>query len=832
MPLRAWYPLNGSAVNMGAGAFELTQTTAPTWATGKTAAQALNAGAFKWTAAQTAGILNNEEFSYACWFYVDAASGTSASDYKKIFGAEGGTNSSNRKFTCGQYPTVNGFHVSSWNGSSLISCCRIDDALPSYQWTHICYSYKKGTINIYINGALRQSTALTMNNSSYSAETPVIWNYTGRRLQDVRIYDHALSQKEVAELAKGLMIHYTLDNPYTTGIYNFYSGTNARGNPATTSFSVTKLANEDGYNYKLTRTGTTSNYYANIRFPAVSRASITAGKKYTWSAKIRVHTWTAGTFTLRSAIAANDYTNGGVRAADTSLVDNQWRQISRTITLTEGMKIGSKFYYITDTAYNESTESSKGYMAPLVEFYTSNQNSEGTTYDMDFDLKEVQLIESDSFPGWVDNTMASNTVRDNTGRGNDATCSGSVTTATGSPRNLRAFQFTGGACLWPVPDPIKSTTTEFTISLWFKTTTVSATQCIWNGRTTTGAAVAIFIINSSLRIDDSNQTSVNPSLAANTWYHLAVTWKSGGNKVIYLNGEQNTSVAAGTLSKSNANASIGRSSSGDYLSSSNYFSGQMSDFRIYATALTAAQIKELYNAPISVANTGACLSEQFTEGATGISFAKTGVVSCNGISSMPGKYDPEVLIEPDGSCWAHIGHHADPATYKFASGDPFSTGVWKDARRFLDPSICNNVDKWEFLIVQKKTSGGSVERYRWSQPVNPNTTNYSGTVASTITRYGTADGYNSSSYGGMYYNGGSNSYYVCNNGVSGNWFGAIGCWNDFQTGIPAYNGGSIKDGGYTDLYIRIDNVTFSSGRTGCSLDKGGKGVLSPEFVEQ
>jgi hypothetical protein len=84
----------------------------------------------------------------------------------------------------------------------------------------------------------------------------------------------------------------------------------------------------------------------------------------------------------------------------------------------------------------------------------------------------------------------------------------------------------------------------------------------------------------------------------------------------------------------------------------------------------------------------------------------------------------------------------------------------------------------------------------------------------------------------MYYNGGNNSYYVCNNGTSGNWYGAIGCWSDFQTGIPAYNGGGIKDGGYTDLYIRIDNVTFTSDRTGCSLDKGGKGVLSPEFVEQ
>lgn len=819
---------------MGAGAFDLTQTTAPTWATGKTAAQALNAGAFKWTAAQTASILNNEEFSYACWFYVDAASGTSASDYKKIFGAEGGTNSSNRRFTCGQYPTVNGFHVSSWNGSSLISCCRIDDALPSYQWTHICYSYKKGAINIYINGVLRKTTELTMNNSSYSAETPVIWNYTGRRLQDVRVYDHALSQKEVAELAKGLIIHYTLDNPYTTGVLNFYSGANAQGDSSSSSFTKTKLVGEDGYNFKLTRTGTGGNSWPNITFPGISRTNFTAGKKYTWSAKVRCHKWTSGSFDLRNSIASNDYTNGSVQVCSTALADGQWHQYSRTITLTEGMKIGSTFYYLTTEAYNASTETSKAYMSPRVEFYSSNQNTEGTVYDMDFDIKEVQLIESDSFPGWVDNTMASNTVRDNTGRGNDATCSGSVTTEGGSPRNTRAFKFISGAgaCLWPVPDPIKSTTTEFTISVWFKTTTVSGNQCIWNGRTTTGAAVGIFLKDRGIRVDDSNQTT-SATISANTWYHLAVTWKSGGNKVIYLNGEQKTSVAAGTLSKSNTKASIGRSSSGDVLSSDNYFSGQMSDFRIYATALTSEQIKELYNAPISVADTGACISGQFTEGAAGISFAKTGVVSCNGISSLPGKYDSEVLIEPDGSCWVHIGHHADPTTYKFSSGDPFATGVWKDGRRFLDASYCNLVDKWEFIVTQRATATATEQRFRWVQTKNPNVAVYEDVVASAVTKYTAADGYTdmNASHGGIYkFN--SNTYYVMTNGTKGNWFGAIGAWNAWNGGIPGINSTAVKDGGHLDLYIRIDNVTFTSSRTGCSLDKGGNGVLSPEFVEQ
>ena len=828
MPLRAWYPLNGNANNMGASNLTLTQTTAPTWTTGKTAAQSLNAGAYQWTAAQTATILNNNAFSYAAWIYVGDADTRSM-----IFG----TDTTPRRFCLFQYPTKNDFHYSWYQtDSGSVFSGIVTGALPTGKWTHVAAVYQKGHAWFYINGVLKASGTPSCSITSYSAVTNVIHNNSNHRLQDVRVYDHALSQKEVAELAKGMMIHYTLDNPYTTGVLNFYSGTQAHGGSPSynTNWTVTKLSDEDGYNFSGSRTGTGGNSWPNFGYASVSRSSFVAGRKYTWSAQIRCNVWSSGTLTLRNSIGSNDYTNGGVDVCSPTRADGQWHQYTRTITITEGMKIGSTFYYLTDAAYNASTESSKAYMSPRVEFYCSNQNGSGTVYNMDFDIKEVQLIESDSFPGWVDNTMASNTVRDNTGRGNDATCNGTITTAAGSPRNFRAYQFVSGSSLWPITDPIKSTTTEFTISVWFKTTSLSSDQCIWNGRTNAGSAVAIFVSSKNLYVDDSNRTTIsNVITAANTWYHIAVTWKSGGSKVTYLNGTQISSVAVGTLNKSNTKASIGRSSNNDSLASSNYFSGQMSDFRIYATALTADQVKELYSAPISVANTGACLSGQFTEGASGIAFAKTGVVSGTAVSELPGKYDAKVLIEPDGSCWARIGHHADPTTYKFASSDPFDTGVWKDDRRFLDPSFCDNVDKWEFIAKQKTGASAAVQTFRWVQAKNPNTAVYADVTAANVTKYTSSQGYDNlgSSYGGIYkFN--SNTYYVMNNGSNGNWFGAIGCWTSWSSGIPGINGVAVADGGFLDLYIRIDNVTFTNGRTGCSLDKGGKAVLGTGLVEQ
>jgi hypothetical protein len=63
-----------------------------------------------------------------------------------------------------------------------------------------------------------------------------------------------------------------------------------------------------------------------------------------------------------------------------------------------------------------------------------------------------------------------------------------------------------------------------------------------------------------------------------------------------------------------------------------------------------------------------------------------------------------------------------------------------------------------------------------------------------------------SNQGGLYKK--TSSTYLCqNNNNSGNWWGAVGAWANWNGGIPAINNTTVKDG-YLDIYIRIDTENY------------------------
>lgn len=96
----------------------------------------------------------------------------------------------------------------------------IANCLPSYKWTHVAVTYNNPDVNIYVNGELIHKSSGVSNSSSFSYDTIVIHSSSRRKLCDYRVYNHCITEKEVAELAKGLVIHYPLS---ISGQYNLVS---------------------------------------------------------------------------------------------------------------------------------------------------------------------------------------------------------------------------------------------------------------------------------------------------------------------------------------------------------------------------------------------------------------------------------------------------------------------------------------------------------------------------------------------------------------------------------------------------------------------------------
>jgi hypothetical protein len=186
---------------------------------------------------------------------------------------------------------------------------------------------------------------------------------------------------------------------------------------------------------------------------------------------------------------------------------------------------------------------------------------------------------------------------------------------------------------------------------------------------------------------------------------------------------------------------------------------------------------------------------------------KKGIVNLSTISeTFVCPFDTAFYVEPDGSTWIRIAHHNNPSTNKFASTDTFTSSVYKDTNRWFYVSLCNKITNnvYELMVKQTAASGDSEVKYRWIQTKNPMTATFAETTTANVTIISTSGYSTYTNYGGMYYNDGSRSYIVANNAINGNWWGAIGCWTDYSSGIPGYGQTPITTG-YIDLYLRVDN---------------------------
>ena len=175
---------------------------------------------------------------------------------------------------------------------------------------------------------------------------------------------------------------------------------------------------------------------------------------------------------------------------------------------------------------------------------------------------------------------------------------GDATLKTGSGRNTYSSN-NGGYFSLPeafIPNPGSSPFTTFTYSVWCQTPNVAGYQSMIDQ----GNDNFLFTVwNNQLRIYDPDPTvpTSNFTAVVDTWYNLVATHTHTGPVVFYVDGELvYTSPLSYSTSHTFDNWSFGGGSIDNNNTGNEVWDGFISSISIYNRSLTAAEVKQNYDA--------------------------------------------------------------------------------------------------------------------------------------------------------------------------------------------------------------------------------------------
>lgn len=504
----------------------------------------------------------------------------------------------------------NKFNIYSATGNTLDLTYDCDTT----EWVHCCVTYQSSnnTVTIYING-IKCSTSQPKNVTGLSDTTALIGKRSSGTylfegyLNDFRIYNTCLSPRQVKEISKGLVCHYPLGEiDGKIGGRNLIK--NSRGNVKSGFF---KNMNTDSGEYgeftlKSKRNYTTVNLSGGF---VCGCRDYAVGEKYTWSYDIMYTAWNFPTGSSREEFwMGQRYTN----APSGENATGAWRSVtahSLPVVGQNGCEL-NKWYHNEVTKTIPEQASSNVNTVATIQFYNPNADVEASFTAR---IKNVKLEKSSTATPWTpapedDASFYDNVIYDTSGYNNNGSVTDSTcpTWSSDTPRYKGSYMFNGNNQYLKFQNPISSAFVEFSISCWIKFNNVKkeTNNAICTMRSGVGTGVALFRIGNNFRLDDNAQSTFSDyTISANEWIHVVVT-RSSSCKNLYINGVlKQTKNTVGDMKLISNVGTIGVSSqSGNGISNSFY--GKLSDFRIYATALSDSDILELYQSSTSVDNNG------------------------------------------------------------------------------------------------------------------------------------------------------------------------------------------------------------------------------------
>ena len=469
------------------------------------------------------------------------------------------------------------------NGSSASNASYTTPNLTELNtWYHITLVYKTGHCLIYINGSLYHDYATTIIPAFNNITTITIGcsnakNYqTNCLMNDFRIYDEALSPKEIKNISRGLVCHYTLSRPSENLLSRYVS-------PGQQNPNVTSTAGRTNYygDYGIIIPATES---ADTYFRLYLKEQLVANETYTISCN--ASGLLDGTY-YRFPLFAQSNTSMGVLNIDHNGICSLTFQM--TYSTQSAVSVGNETVYVC-------------FMDDITRALTSGQGSITLT---NFKIEKGNIvtpwIPANTDPIYSFIGLDSNIENDVSGYGNDGTRIGTFSWSSDTPRYNTSTYASGSASTYLQGSKLPSEAK--TVSLWIKCSK-TVNSAIFNDKT---SGLQIGLLNSLLYINSLASTAgfTTTHWINDEWNHV-VAINNNGTRFVYVNGQPETQSGASNYYLHNSeNFWLWKRS----YNNSYTFTGSLSDFRVYVTALSEDDVLELYHAPISLANSGTLMTQ-------------------------------------------------------------------------------------------------------------------------------------------------------------------------------------------------------------------------------
>lgn len=807
MSLQVWLPLDGDLNNNGLDAPDRLTAFSTTFKSGKFQ-KCLDLNGVKSASGTFSNLSGLSRYSFCCWIKVDSSNITNYADMLVLGSNHDGNTGGIRiehTATAGAFQII--YNKSASGGSSTVTYYSVGNSATAAKdtWLHIAVVNDGTKVKTYFNGELQNTYTVTNIYSSGYLSGSIILGTSGSyaSLNDVRVYDHCLSVKEIEEISKGLVLHLPLDthpNPnLLANTSNPVDGTNLVSTTQSVVYDDKKQANV----FERTQTVTSESFIYSSRTPQVSQST-----SYTFSCDLCANDYVKSIdlFWLSDTASNKKSGSGYVNITSVSSITipyrNQWFHYVWTFTTKSDDYTG----YIRIDNNGSSTD---GVAASL---RATNLKLEIGTSDTGY----IPSVSDDIYStlGFdVNDTIE----RDVSGYGNNGTITGSLGCQTDSVRNTIGTYFNGSSYIncgrsAMVKDAL-------TVNWWgymddwnlYGSKPMRALSCTegggWNFEPSS-SKMSFACGTGSSSNSYKSVTSITAFSSYSSGWHMFTGTYDGYSSKIYIDGVlENTNSAYTTKTPMYYNTGnsifIGvEAGSSGTAPATPYFTGGISDVRIYATALSEAAVADLYKSSASIDKTGRFYTNSFYECTKDSQVTKSAVLSTGGISEMAPIFDMRIKSLVDGSAWARI-YWLDLGTYSTTFADKSevlkcTSAINRYSRMGIVDNFVSTDGCYEFMLTYPSLSNSLYNR--WKQTNSPNVSANLGTGYDAITTAW-------ATYANpltLCYSSGSAIY--CTN-VANNWWSPIGQLALYNGGIPAADGSTQSS---TELWVRIDNLSAPS----------------------